>query len=263
MQRMKTYTRLSAILAIFCLLIKTTSVTAQVGIGTTTPNGNAMLEVVSPNKGILIPRILKTDREAIVTPTAGLLVYQTDDISGFYFYHETEGWKRVSSEPVPAPVNDLGFSATLNSITTNTITQLTGWSVANPSYTAAGFNPTTGNFTVPTTGTYAIETTINYNLAVATSVSVGSGVNPYFEIRRVTPVPSSLMSGYLPVLNVNVVLVLTLKAVLDRGVVTLSRNVMLSAGDVIGLFYQNSGFTSSINIGGGLIPGVSWAIRKL
>lgn len=260
---MKTFTRISAILALSCFLAKTSSVEAQVGIGTTTPDGNAMLEVVSPNKGILIPRILKADREAIVTPATGLLVYQTNDISGFYFYHETEGWKQISSESVPAPVNDLGFSATLNSVTTNTTTQLTGWSVTNPSYTTSGFNPTTGNFTVPATGTYAIETTINYNLAAATSASVGSVVNPYFEVRKVAPVTSSLISGYLPMLNVNVVLVLTLKTVLDRGAVTLSRNVILNEGDVIGLFYLSSGFTPSINIGGGLTPGVSWAIRKL
>lgn len=260
---MKTFTRISAILALSCFLVKTSSVEAQVGIGTTTPDGNAMLEVVSPNKGILIPRILKADRESIVTPATGLLVYQTNDISGFYFYHETEGWKRVSSESVPAPAKDLGFSATLNSVTTNANTQLSGWSVTNPSYNAPGFNPTTGNFTVPETGTYAIETTINYNLTVTTSVSAGPGVNPYFEVRKVAPVTSSLISGYLPMLNVNVVLVLTLKAVLDRGVVTLSRNVILNAGDVIGLFYLNSGFTPSVNIGGGLTPGVSWAIRKL
>ncbi|MDQ6481315.1 hypothetical protein [Dyadobacter sp. LHD-138] len=260
---MKPSTRLSVILALFCLLIKTTSVTAQVGIGTTTPDGNAMLEVVSPNKGILIPRILKADREAIATPATGLMVYQTDGKSGFYFYHETEGWKLVSSELVPAPASDPGFSATLNALTTNASTQLTGWSVTAPSYTATGFNPTTGNYTVPETGTYAIETTINYNLTTTTTVNLGVGINPYFEVRKTVPATSSIISGYLPMLNVNIILVLTLKAILDRGVVTLSRNVNLTAGDVLGLFYQNNGFTPFINIGGGLTPGVSWAIRKL
>jgi len=236
---------------------------AQVGIGTTTPDGNAMLDVVSSNKGILIPRILKADREAIVMPVAGLLVYQTDDKGGFYFYHVTEGWKLLSSETVPAPVTNPGFSASLNSIVTNTATQLTGWSVSAPSYTSAGFNAATGSYTVPETGTYAIETTINYSLTAVTTVSVGTGVNPYFEVRRISPATSSIVSGYLPMLNVNIALVLTLKSVLDRGVVTLSRNVNLNAGDELGLFYQPSGFTPGINIGGGLIPGVLWAIRKL
>lgn len=260
---MKPSTRLSAISFLFYLFVKTSFVMAQVGIGTTTPDGNAMLEIASPDKGILIPRILKADREAIATPATGLMVYQTDDKSGFYFYHETEGWKLLSSELVPAPASDPGFSATLNSLTTNTSTQLTGWSVSTPSYTSAGFNPTTGNYTVPETGTYAIETTINYNLITTTTIGVGTGVNPYFEIKKTTPVTSSIISGYLPLFNVNIALLLTLKAVLDRGVVTLSRNVNLTAGDVLGLFYQNSGFTPSINIGGGLTPGVSWAIRKL
>jgi hypothetical protein len=39
---------------------------AQVGIGTTTPDNSAMLDVSSTDKGLLIPRMTKAQRDAIV-----------------------------------------------------------------------------------------------------------------------------------------------------------------------------------------------------
>ena len=58
---------------------------AQTGIGTTTPNASAKLEIAATDKGLLIPRMSKTQRESITLTTAanGLLVYQTDDVVGF------------------------------------------------------------------------------------------------------------------------------------------------------------------------------------
>src|SRR5579859_2864883 len=45
------------------------AVSAQVGIGTTTPDPNAMLDVVSPTKGLLVPRL----NAAQLTTLTGLL----------------------------------------------------------------------------------------------------------------------------------------------------------------------------------------------
>ncbi|MCH2021658.1 MAG: hypothetical protein MK207_04185 [Saprospiraceae bacterium] len=54
-------------------------------------NPNAMLELKSNNKGLLISRMSESEKLAIFpTPTAsgeGLLVYQTDGVSGFYYYN--------------------------------------------------------------------------------------------------------------------------------------------------------------------------------
>lgn len=50
--------------------------TAQsVGIGTTTPNSSAALHINSTTKGLLIPRMSTTERNAIATPAEGLLIY--------------------------------------------------------------------------------------------------------------------------------------------------------------------------------------------
>ncbi|MBL0146499.1 MAG: hypothetical protein IPP48_12910 [Chitinophagaceae bacterium] len=48
---------------------------------------SAMLDVKSTTKGVLIPRMSKTERNAITTPATGLLVFQdAPDSIGFYFY---------------------------------------------------------------------------------------------------------------------------------------------------------------------------------
>jgi hypothetical protein len=56
------------------------------GIGTTTPNSSSLLEIKSTTKGLLIPRMTQTQRNAIHTPAKGLLIYQTDNNPGFYYY---------------------------------------------------------------------------------------------------------------------------------------------------------------------------------
>ncbi|MGX5688611.1 beta strand repeat-containing protein [Arcticibacter tournemirensis] len=69
---------------------------AQVGIGTTTPDASAQLEVYSVAKGLLIPRLTSSQRTSISSPATGLLVYQTDNTPGFYFYTSGE-WKRLAN----------------------------------------------------------------------------------------------------------------------------------------------------------------------
>lgn len=47
------------------------------GVGTTTPDASASLEVVSTTQGILFPRMTTTQKNAIVSPAAGLVIYDT------------------------------------------------------------------------------------------------------------------------------------------------------------------------------------------
>ena len=53
------------------------SATGNVGIGTTTPNASALLDVYSTTKGFLPPRVTTTQRDAISSPATGLTVYNT------------------------------------------------------------------------------------------------------------------------------------------------------------------------------------------
>ncbi|MBL0005777.1 MAG: hypothetical protein IPP25_00935 [Saprospiraceae bacterium] len=50
-----------------------------VGIGTTDPDTNAILDLSSTNKGFLMPRMTTIQRDAIVNPAIGLQIFNMDD----------------------------------------------------------------------------------------------------------------------------------------------------------------------------------------
>ena len=72
--------------------------TGSAGIGTLTPNASSIMEMVSTTKGLLIPRMTTAQRNAIVTPATGLIIYQTDGTKGLYNYTGT-AWAAVNSSP--------------------------------------------------------------------------------------------------------------------------------------------------------------------
>ena len=94
------------------------SSTAQVGIGTTSPNANAKLELVSTNQGFLVPRVnltsktqdLNADNDNNVNnQPIGLLVYNTGSVlvKGFCYWTGTE-WRNLvnaSAELATATLN--------------------------------------------------------------------------------------------------------------------------------------------------------------
>ncbi len=109
---------------VFLLLVSFYSF-AQTGIGTTTPNAAAKLEIAATDKGLLIPRMTKAQREAITLSSAanGLMVYQTNDVSGFYVNTSTTttvSWLRVNTDWTKTG-NDIAFT-TGNISTTGTLT---------------------------------------------------------------------------------------------------------------------------------------------
>lgn len=59
---------------------------AQVGVGTSEPHPSAALDVSSVTGGLLIPAMTQAQRDAISSPATGLLVFQTNGTSGFYYY---------------------------------------------------------------------------------------------------------------------------------------------------------------------------------
>ncbi|MBK8611589.1 MAG: hypothetical protein IPL84_17030 [Chitinophagaceae bacterium] len=62
-----------------------------------TANPSALLDIKSTTKGLLIPRMNKTERNAILTPATGLLVYQTAPDSAGFYYHNGTTWKWLSN----------------------------------------------------------------------------------------------------------------------------------------------------------------------
>jgi hypothetical protein len=95
------------------LLVSSVWAQQNVGIGTNTPHPTALLELYSTSKGLLIPRMTQAERDAISSPATGLLIYQTDNTPGFYYWNGTAWIPLLSS----SSGSGLFWSLTGNSIT--------------------------------------------------------------------------------------------------------------------------------------------------
>ncbi len=94
--------------AIYGTNIYQTDSTAHIGINTQTPNASAALDIASTTSGILIPRMTKAERDAISSPATGLMIYQTDNTPGFYYYDGSAWASSVGAKSI----NDLSDAYT-------------------------------------------------------------------------------------------------------------------------------------------------------
>jgi uncharacterized protein (TIGR02145 family) len=88
---------------------------AQVGIGTTTPDGSAKLDVSSTTKGFLPPRLTTTERNQINSPAAGLMIYNTT-LSAIQFYTGTS-W--ISANYAFSDTSLLNLTTRFSQVNTN------------------------------------------------------------------------------------------------------------------------------------------------
>lgn len=114
----------------------------SVGIGTTTPDNSAKLDVTATNKGALLPRIpltSATDQTTIPSPAIGLLVYNTGTAGltykGYVFWNGAE-WRTFNNSS-----SDTGTVGIM----------MCGSASLSPSSYKAGV-PYTGAMTIPYTG---------------------------------------------------------------------------------------------------------------
>jgi hypothetical protein len=124
-------------LILFSLIISLQAY-GQTGIGTTTPNASAKLEIAATDKGLLIPRLTLTQRGSISSPANGLLIYQTDGVVGFYVNTGTAAspvWTRINMDWTRTG-NDIAYTAG-NVSTTGT---LTGGNSSTSSISGFGVN---------------------------------------------------------------------------------------------------------------------------
>lgn len=93
---MKRYLLSLLVLSVF---FNTRSAAQSLAINTdgSSANASALLDVKSTQKGVLIPRMSRTERNAIASPAAGLLIYQTGPDSIGYHYYDGTRWSTVLS----------------------------------------------------------------------------------------------------------------------------------------------------------------------
>jgi hypothetical protein len=93
-------------IGMLCMTMVAASQPRNVGIGTATPDPSAVLDLVSSTQGFLTPRITQPQRDAIVLPAKGLLIYNLT-IEQFEYNAGTPqnpDWRRFIS----VTNNDLG-----------------------------------------------------------------------------------------------------------------------------------------------------------
>jgi len=100
------------------LSISITSAFSQVGIGTTSPDNSSVLDVVSTDKGLLIPRVnlvsvTTTMLDGANTAATGLLIYNTNATvtggngTGYYYFNGAMWEKLISGGPNIEKIDDL------------------------------------------------------------------------------------------------------------------------------------------------------------
>ena len=81
----------------------------NVGIGTSTPDANAILELQSSDQGILVPRMPSVNRTAmnpaLGVAQTGLMVFDTDSVK--FFYWNGNSWQTFGSGPA-GPIGPMG-----------------------------------------------------------------------------------------------------------------------------------------------------------
>lgn len=158
------------------ILFTIINLTAQVGIGTTSPDASAILDINSTSGGLLIPKMSESQRDAITAPATGLLIFQTDISPGFYFYSGSAwtsfagdiDWTLSGNDMYNANSGSIGIGTTTPSTAlhiegaSSTITLLDDGFEDNtiPPFTTSGNRTwqTTANAVEVNTGTYAART---------------------------------------------------------------------------------------------------------
>lgn len=156
--------------AVFLLLSVSESF-AQTGIGTTTPNASAKLEVYATNKGFLPPRVTltsTTDATTIASPAEGLLVYNLGSIglqAGYYFWNGAN-WATIATGSIAG-----------NAVSATDLVKLYSEVYSNATGKIAHANGFP--FTVPISGRYMFDFSCS-------AYSSGTRFTLYFKVRQGT-----------------------------------------------------------------------------
>ncbi|PZR23702.1 MAG: hypothetical protein DI535_23390 [Citrobacter freundii] len=199
---MKIFSTLIVAMLVFCTLLNAQN---NVGVGTTTPDASAMLDVSSTTQGMLIPRMSLAQRNLIASPATGLLVYQTDNTPGFYMNSGTAAvpnWQPLGGTALPAQSGNSGKFLTTNGTalswgtpsgtggatvdlvaTTNTAMSLISTTISDVAFSVTSVAPTLGSFdgttyTVGTSGTYLVSVNListSANIALYPRIITSSG----------------------------------------------------------------------------------------
>jgi len=154
----------------FTALLFSLKVSAQTGIGTSTPDASAKLDVFSTTKGFLPPRMTASQRGNIPSPAAGLMVYQTDGTTGLYYYNGSAWIYIINSITNVLPVANGGTGVTTATGTGSVVLN------TSPSLTTPTLGVATGT-SLALTGTTTSTSNSTGALTVAGGAGIGGALN--------------------------------------------------------------------------------------
>jgi hypothetical protein len=139
-------------------LLTSSGLYAQVGIGTTVPDTSSILDVSSNSKGFLMPRLTTAERDAIILPAAGLMIYNST---------LNDGQLNTGTPSVPSWIGIKGPDGSM-------IDSVTKGDIISTTSTTNLLVP--GMTISPQTGTYLVLFNAQHNVAGNLSFSSNQGV---------------------------------------------------------------------------------------
>jgi len=117
---------------------------------------SAILDISSTTQGLLAPRMTELQRTNISLPVAGLMVYQTDNTTGFWYY---DGAQWVQAVGPAGPIGATGFLASGNAAGNTPYWDGTQWVVNSSNIHNAGSSVGIGTNTPETTAKLDVSST--------------------------------------------------------------------------------------------------------
>ena len=186
----------NVLFTILFVITSYTGIAQNVGIGTNSPNASAVLDASSTTQGFLPPRMTYAQRNAIVSPAAGLIVYCTDCGGGVGELNYFNGTNWVSTSSIinlPSVNTDLAHDISTDSaICSGSINSDGGYSVVskgicwslNPNPSISGFHTDEGPGASPFTSSMhnLLPDTLYYYRAYArNSLGTSYGITYVFN----------------------------------------------------------------------------------
>ena len=146
------------------------NLTAQTGIGTSTPDASAKLEVAATNKGFLPPRVALTATNSaspITNPANGLMVFNTvtagaspNQVVPGYYYWDGTGLKWVSLSTTVGNVQNQGIFRSTSNTAVNSV--VSSWNTRFNNIASGDLTITSNTTFALSNGIYKIEWALPY-----------------------------------------------------------------------------------------------------
>lgn len=165
---MKVTQTLSSLVIVFLIVLQSLTINAQssgLGISETgaSPDPSAMLDVLSTDKGFLMPRMTESQRDSIQSPAEGLQIYNST--TGCYNMWDGGAWKQSCFDcafqtPLPSSNSPICVGDALNLTATSLAGASYSWTGPN-GFSSSMQNPSIPNATTSASGIYTLVVTLN------------------------------------------------------------------------------------------------------